>query len=116
METDVIEERAGSTGRERTTRAEYHALSKGSGLLYDTDAHGLCLLGQRLVIRQMNGRYRVASRVLFLFTGRPSQSPKGLRRLNIIPSERSTGHRKGRPGSANLVLDREREKRLSIRG
>lgn len=59
---EVIEQRAGVAGRGTNNEAEYRALIEG---LHAAARHGGVLLSvcsdSELVIRQMNGRYRVAS-------------------------------------------------------
>jgi len=59
---NLIEERAGSIGRGTNNEAEYHGLIEG---LMAAVSHGGTRLSvfsdSELVIRQMNGKYRVAS-------------------------------------------------------
>ena len=59
---NIIEERAGSTGRGTNNEAEYHGLIEGLRAALRYGGTSLSVFSDsELVIRQMNGTYRVAS-------------------------------------------------------
>jgi ribonuclease HI len=107
---NVIEERAGSTGRGTNNEAEYHGLIEG---LRAAVRHGCTWLSvfsdSELVIRQMNGRYRVASpRLIPLYREAQSVS-EGFAKIEYhsVPRDQPVIAKADR--LCNQVLDRERE-------
>ncbi len=107
---NLIEERAGSLGRGTNNEAEYHGLLEGLIAAVTHRSTSLSVFSDsELVIRQMNGKYRVASpRLIPLY--REAKSVAGRFRKIIyhsVPREHPCIAKADR--LCNEVLDRECE-------
>jgi ribonuclease HI len=109
---NLIEERAGSIGRGTNNEAEYHGLIEG---LRAAVSHGATRLSvfsdSELVIRQMNGKYRVASpRLIPLYREATSVSGRFQKiELHSVPRDHPFIAKADQ--LCNAVLDRERNER-----
>jgi len=107
---NLIEERAGSIGRGTNNEAEYHGLIKG---LRAAVSHGCTRLSvfsdSELVIRQMNGKYRVASPRLIPLC-REATSVSGMfQKIELHSVPRDQPFIAKADQLCNAVLDRERD-------
>lgn len=107
---DLIEERAGTIGRGTNNEAEYHGLIEGLRAAVRHGGTSLTVFSDsELVMRQMHGRYRVASpRLIPLYREAISVSGR-FRKIEYHSVTREHPYITQADRLCNEVLDRERE-------